>query len=175
MFYQGISSFLSRSFWLYAGFKLSKIFKNVIMKNDRFQDYTRRVLLVVMCLVITMSNFAQNKQIVIDSLSNVLYVDFGRKFTLDPSMIQGCINSARESYFGELIPPVNGQAHYHARLKMEGEPVLGVLKMSTVIREIRALIERQDAYDYLTEISAHRFWVQEVQVEDTYFLVVGLD
>ncbi len=145
------------------------------MKKSHFQGSIKNGFLVALFVAFTLCNFAQNRQAVIDSLSEMLYKDFGRKFTLDPDMSNGCINSAKESYSGNVIAPVKGQAHYHARLKMEGEPVLEVLKMSTVIREFKALIESQDAFGYLQEISACRFWVEEVKVEDTYFLVVGVD
>ena len=90
-------------------------------------------------------------------------------------MSLGCQNSAKVSYYGPVIPPVKGQAHYHARLKMEGDQVLDILRITTAVRDIKELVQRQDAYAYLNDISASRFWVEEVKVENTYYLVVGLD
>jgi hypothetical protein len=58
---------------------------------------------------------------------------------------------------------------------MEGDQVLDILRTTTAVRDIKELIQREDAYAYLNEISASRFWVEEVKVENTYYLVVGLD
>ena len=87
----------------------------------------------------------------------------------------GCQNKKKESYYGQVIPPVKGQAHYHARLKMEDDQVLDILSITTAVRDIKELVQRQDAFAYLNEITASRFWVEEIKVENTYFLVVGLD
>jgi hypothetical protein len=58
---------------------------------------------------------------------------------------------------------------------MEDDQVLDILRTTTVVRNIMELVQRQDYYNYLNEISASRFWVEEIKVENTYYLVVGMD
>jgi len=145
------------------------------MKKSIFSSWMKRGSSTIFMVVSTFFSFSQKHQMVKDSLMAMLSQDFGRDFILDPKMSVGCFNSARESYYGSTISPVNGQAHYHARLKMEGDPVLGVLKVETVVNNFRELIQRTDAHEYLKEIAVSRFWMEEVQIENTYFLVVGLD
>lgn len=145
------------------------------MKKNTFQGLIKKGFLTTAFLVFTILGFSQKKQEVIDSLSVMLSKEFGRTFTLDPNMSLGCQNSASESYYCKTIPPVKGQAHYHARLKMEGDPVLDILKIGTVIENFKELVQVDQYNNYLKEISASRFWVEEIKVENTYFLVVGLD
>ena len=145
------------------------------MKKNTFQGMIKKGFLTTAFLAFAILGFSQKKQEVTDSLSVMLSKEFGRTFTLDPNMSLGCQNSAKESYYGPVIPPVKGQAHYHARLKMEDDQVLDILRTTTVVRNIMELVQRQDYYNYLNEISASRFWVEEIKVENTYYLVVGLD
>ncbi len=145
------------------------------MKKNTFQGLIKKGFLTTAFLAFTILGFSQKKQEVIDSLSVMLSKEFGRTFTLDQNMSLGCQNSAKESYYGPVIPPVKGQAHYHARLKMEGDPVLDILKIGTVIGNFKELVQMEEDRGYLNEITASRFWVEEVKVENTYFLVVGLD
>ena len=145
------------------------------MKKNTFQGMIKKGFLTTAFLAFAILGYSQKKQEVTDSLSVMLSKEFGRTFTLDPNMSLGCQNSAKESYYGPVIPPVKGQAHYHARLKMEGDQVLDILRITTAVRDIKELVQRQDAYAYLNDISASRFWVEEVKVENTYYLVVGLD
>jgi hypothetical protein len=145
------------------------------MKKNTFQGLIKKGFLTTAFLAFAILGFSQKKQEVTDSLSVMLSKEFGRTFTLDPNMSLGCQNSAKESYYGPVIPPVKGQAHYHARLKMEGDQVLDILRITTAVRDIKELVQREDAYAYLNDISASRFWVEEVKVENTYYLVVGLD
>ena len=145
------------------------------MKKNTFQGLIKKGFLTTAFLAFAILGYSQKKQEVTDSLSVMLSKEFGRTFTLDPNMSLGCQNSAKESYYGPVIPPVKGQAHYHARLKMEGDQVLDILRITTAVRDIKELVQRQDAYAYLNDISASRFWVEEVKVENTYYLVVGLD
>ena len=145
------------------------------MKKNTFQGMIKKGFLTTAFLAFAILGYSQKKQEVTDSLSVMLSKEFGRTFTLDPNMSLGCQNSAKESYYGPVIPPVKGQAHYHARLKMEGDQVLDILRITTAVGAIKKLVQRQDAYAYLNDISASRFWVEEVKVENTYYLVVGLD
>ena len=145
------------------------------MKKNTFQGLIKKGFLTTAFLAFTILGFSQKKQEVTDSLSVMLSKEFGRTFTLDPNMSLGCQNNAKESYYGPTIPPVKGQAHYHALLKMEGDQVLDILRITTAVRDIKELVQREDAYAYLNDISASRFWVEEIKIENTYYLVVGLD
>jgi len=145
------------------------------MKKNTFQGLIKKGFLTTAFLAFAILGFSQKKQEITDSLSVMLSKEFGRTFTLDSNMSLGCQNNAKESYYGQVIPPVKGQAHYHARLKMEDDQVLDILSITTAVRDIKELVQRQDVYAYLNEISASRFWVEEIKVENTYFLVVGLD
>ncbi len=145
------------------------------MKKNTFQGLIKKGFLTTAFLAFAILGYSQKKQEVTDSLSVMLSKEFGRTFTLDPNMSLGCQNSAKESYYGPVIPPVKGQAHYHARLKMEGDQVLDILRITTAVGAIKKLVQMQDDYAYLNDISASRFWVEEVKVENTYYLVVGLD
>jgi hypothetical protein len=145
------------------------------MKLYISQNLTRKIVLSIALSAFSLLGLSQKKQTFTDSLSNFLSTEFERGFTLDSSMTIGCQNSAIESYYGKTIPPVKGQAHFHSRIKLEDEPVLEVLKIGTILNTIKEGLYKNGSFEYLNEINASRFWVEEVQVEKTYYLVVGID
>jgi hypothetical protein len=145
------------------------------MKNTTFQSLIKKGFLTTAFLAFTILGFSQKKEEVVNSLTSMLNQKFNKSFSLDSTLSQGCKNHAKEKYYCQRLPFSKGQAHYHSSLNMYGDPVIPTLRTETIVNDFSEMLDDEFIKGALTDTEVSRFWIEEVQINDRYFLVLAVE
>jgi hypothetical protein len=108
-----------------------------------------------------------------DSIESYLYKRYGHTVKPDPSFLKGCIRSAYESAYDKDIEPEGKEAYFHSTVGSTID-ILKNYTISELTDEFLDITEEPSMKNQFSLLNPVSYWVEIIELEGKYYMVVAL-